>query len=164
VCPIENFKSEELIDFVCSSCPTEVVSSRARLERDGAIKNALIGEMLEEQSPTTIRSTDVSILENTTAWGGAVWRDGRIVYEWSAGKHGRSSSYRSECEAKEDALSWLEENYVDSDRSILLTDSLSIVSKLQRRRIKHTWFPKLRHIKCKTEVICIPGHGGIRYE
>jgi hypothetical protein len=65
-----------------------------------------------------------------------VWKDGRIIFEWSAGKHGRSSSYRSECEAMEDALSWLEENSVDSDRSIILIDSLSIVSKIQRRRIK----------------------------
>jgi hypothetical protein len=67
--------------------------------------------------------------------------DGRIIFEWSAGKLGKSSSYRSKCEAMEDVLSWLEENSVDSDRSSILTDPLSIVSTLQRMRIKKTWFP-----------------------
>jgi hypothetical protein len=87
------------------------------------INNALIEELLEEKSQTTIIATDGSIRDNTTAWGGAVWEDGRIVDEWSAGKHGRSYSNRSECEAMEDALSWLEENSVYSDISIILTDS-----------------------------------------
>jgi hypothetical protein len=89
VCPIENLQSDEWIDFVCSSFITEVVGSRSWRERDGAINNALIGELLEEKSPTTIIATDGYVCDNTTAWGGAVWKDGKIVYAWSAGKHGR---------------------------------------------------------------------------
>jgi hypothetical protein len=126
MCPIENLQSDEWIYLVCSSFTTEVVGSRAWRERDGVINNALIGEMLEEKSPTAIIATDGSIQDNTTAWGGAVWKDGNIVYEWSAGKHGRSSSYRSECEAIDDALSWLEGNSVDNDRSIIMTVFFSL--------------------------------------
>jgi hypothetical protein len=108
VCFIENLHSAEWIYFVCSSFTTDVVGSRVWRERDGAINNALIGELLEEKSSTTIIATDGSIRDNTTAWGGAVWNGDIIIFEWSAGKLGWSSSYRSECEAMEDALGWLE--------------------------------------------------------
>jgi hypothetical protein len=65
--------------------------------------------------------------------------------------------------AVEDSLTWMEESSVDSDRTIILTDSLSLVSKLQRRSIKKTWFPKLRYIKGHTEIVYIPGYAGNRY-
>jgi hypothetical protein len=58
VCPIENLQSDEWIDFVCSSFTTEVVGSRDWCEKDGAINNALIGELLKEKSTTTIIATD----------------------------------------------------------------------------------------------------------
>jgi hypothetical protein len=52
----------------------------------------LIEELMEEKSPTTIIATDGSIRDDITAWGGAVWKGGKLIYEWSAGKHRRWSN------------------------------------------------------------------------
>jgi hypothetical protein len=101
----------------------------------------LIEELMEKKSPTTVIATDESIRDDITAQCVAVWKGGKLIYDWSAEKNGRSISYRSECEAIEDALTWLEGNLVASDKTIILTDSLSLVNKLQRKRFKKTWFP-----------------------
>ena len=63
----------------------------------------------------------------------------------------------------EDALAWLAGNSEEEDLAIILTDSLSLVSKLQRGRMKKEWFQFLKRIKGQTEVIYIPGHAGIRF-
>jgi hypothetical protein len=81
VCPIENLKSDDWIDFVCDSFTTDVVGSRAWRERSGLINNTLIEELMEEKSPSTIIATDGSIRDDITAWGGAVWKGGKLIYE-----------------------------------------------------------------------------------
>ncbi len=55
---------------------------------------AEVEEMLEEVKPNVIVASDGSIRDGVTAWGGTVWRDRRIVYKWSAAKHGSSSSFQ----------------------------------------------------------------------
>ena len=84
------------------------------------LNNALIRELLEEKSPTVIIATDGSIRGDTAAWGGAIWRKGRVIFEWSSGRHGKASSYRVECEAMEDAVIWLQANTSDDDRVVIL--------------------------------------------
>jgi hypothetical protein len=71
--------------------------------------------MLENNATTIIIATYGSIRDNTTSWGGVIWRDGQTVVEWSSGRHGRSSSYRLECEAMEEAITWLSSNSTESD-------------------------------------------------
>ena len=115
------------------------------------------------EAPTTIVATDGSLRGETTAWAGAVWRGNQIVYEWSAAKQGRSSSFRSECEAFEDALIWLSGNTEDTDKTLLLTDSLSLVSKLQVGMIKDTWAHHIRQIKGVFKAVYVPGHSGISF-
>jgi hypothetical protein len=87
------------------------------------------------------QSSSPQIIDNTTAWGRVIWRDWQTVFEWSTGRHVRSSSYRSECEAMEDAITWLSGNASDRDRVVILTDSLSLVNKLQSGRVKKVWLP-----------------------
>ena len=89
-------------------------------------------------NPNEIVATDVSIREGVTVWGGTVCRDRRIVYEWSATKHGSSISFWSESEALEDALTLLSSNTRSEDNTIILTDSLSLVSKMEGG--KHSLF------------------------
>ena len=62
-----------------------------------------------------------------------------------------------------DALTWMVGNTTEDDHVVILTDSLSLVSKLQRGLIKKDWFLLLRHIPARMEVIYVPGHAGIRY-
>jgi hypothetical protein len=64
----------------------------------------------------------------------------------------------------EDAITWLSGNaYVSSDRVVILTNSLSLVSKLQSGRFKNVWLRLLEDIYAHTVIIYIPGHAGIRF-
>ena len=63
----------------------------------------------------------------------------------------------------EDAFIWMTNNTNADDRTIILTDSLSLVSKLSTGRIKKNWFAILQSIQSRIEVIYIPGHAGIRF-
>jgi hypothetical protein len=74
-----------------------------------------------------------------------------------------SSSYRSVCKAMEDASTWLSCNSTESDLAVILTDSLSLVSKLQSGQVKKVWLPVLDTISARTEIMYIPGHAGIRF-
>ena len=60
-------------------------------------------------------------------------------------------------------MTWMVGNTTEDDHVVILTDSLSLVSKLQRGLIKKDWFLLLRHIPARMEVIYVPGHAGIRY-
>ena len=166
ICPIENIKSD---DWVCSTLfetdqfNARAIGSRDWRERAGVINNSLIREFLEQEAPTIIIATDGSIRGDITAWAGSIWKNGKSVFEWSTGRHGKSSSYRSECEAMEDALVWLTGNSNKDDVVIILTDSYSLVRKLQSGRVKKEWLQLLRDIKAVTSIIYIPGHAGIFY-
>ena len=163
LCPMEHIQNDEWVSFVSDRFTTDTMGSRAWRDRAGDINNALVREMLEEKSPSIIIATDGSLQRDTTGWGGAVWRKGKRIYEWSACKHGHSSSFRAECEAMGDALVWLAENADPDDRTIILTDSLSLVSKLQRGQIKKDWFRFLRQISGDVQIVYIPGHAGITH-
>jgi hypothetical protein len=86
-----------------------------------------------------------------------------MVYQWSAGRHGKSSSFLSECEAVEDALTWLDINSLKEDKAVILTDSMSLVTKLQRNRMKGHWYHLVQRMRATVEVIYVPGHAGVRY-
>jgi hypothetical protein len=85
--------SDDWIDFVCESFTMEVVGSRAWRERSGLINTTMIEERMEEKFPSTITATDGSIRDDITACGGAVWKGGKLIYDWSSGNHGRSYRY-----------------------------------------------------------------------
>jgi ribonuclease HI len=122
-----------------------------------------VNKVLEVKALSVIIVTDGSIQDNVTAWGDAIWREGNMVYQWSAGRHGKSSSFRSECEAVEDALTWLDINSLKEDNAVILTYSMSLVTKLQRNRRKGHWYPLVQRMKATLEVIYFPGHAGVRY-
>ena len=120
-------------------------------------------EWLDEEAPSVIVATDGSIRDDITAWAGAVWREGRRVFQWSTARVGQSSSFRAESEAFEDALVWLAANTQPEDKTILLTDSLSLVRKLQSGMVKDCWAKLIQQIKGTFSTVYIPGHSGIYY-
>ena len=61
-----------------------------------------------------------------------MWRSYQLCFEWSTAREGASCSYRSRCEAFEDALVWISVNATAEDRTVILTDSLSLVMRLDR--------------------------------
>jgi hypothetical protein len=64
----------------------------------------------------------------------------------------------------EDAITWLSGNASELDRVVILTDSLSLVNKLQSGRVKKVWISVLEEsISAHTKIIYIPGHAGIRF-
>ena len=142
---------------------TARIGDRSWRERASDINQALVREWLEEREFTTVIATDGSIREKVTAWGGAVWRNNRICYEWSTAREGTSCSYRSECEAFEDALVWISANVVAEEKVVILTDSLSLVTRLEKGLVKRLWGEILAGLSCIVTVTYIPGHCGISF-
>ena len=83
--------------------------------------------------------------------------------EWSTAREGGFSSFRAECEAYEDALVWLAQATKPCDRTFLLTDSLRLISKLQRGQVKTSWIPLFRSIQGHFVSVYVRGHCGISY-
>ena len=86
-----------------------------------------------------------------------------LCFEWSAAKVGRSSSFRAESEALEDALVWIKMCTECSDRVVILTDSLSLVSKIENGLIRVKWVDTIRDIAASVTVCYIPGHSGLKW-
>ena len=58
---------------------------------------------------------------------------------------------------------WLSQVTTTEDRTYLLTDSLSLISKMQAGRIKENWASLLRSIKGHFVSVYVPGHCGISF-
>jgi hypothetical protein len=63
----------------------------------------------------------------------------------------------------EDALTWLCINSTDDDRAVILTDSLSLVTKLEHNKFKETWLSIVKNIQGTVESVYTPGHAGVSY-
>ena len=79
----------------------------------------------------------------------------------STARHGSSSSFRSESEAFEDALAWIIQNTTPHDKVAILTDSLSLVSKVESGMVKKPWLEYFKKIKAIVILAYIPSHCGI---
>lgn len=162
-CPVDSIQYAGWMPAYGITINTEVIGNREWRERADCVNQALVMEWIEEQDATIIIATDGSLRDDVTGWGGAVWRAGKRVFEWSTARAGRSSSFRAECEAYEDGLTWLAREATVEDRAIILTDSLSLVSKLAKNRVKDSWYDLFKQIKCHLVTTYIPGHCGISY-
>ena len=116
-----------------------------------------------ELSGANIIGTDGSVREDITAWGGAAWKHDKRVFEWCTGKLGRTSSFRAECETHEDALVCLGKNTTRDDSVIILTDSLSLTSRLQTGKVSDLMVGLIDNINARFKTFYIPGHAGISY-
>ena len=163
ICPVENIRFDDWRCYKKANVRVEKIGDRSWRDRSGDVNQAIIREWIENEGFTTIVATDGSIREDVTAWGGAVWRDNRVCFEWSTARRGRACSYRSECEAFGDALVWLARNTLASERIAILTDSLSMVMRLEKGLCRQSWITSLDKIEASITVTYIPGHCGIRY-
>ena len=163
ICPIENMVFPRWVDHACDNLVVRKFGDRTWRNRPPEVNNATIREWLELEGFTIVVATDGSLRENLTAWGGAVWRDGRVCFEWATGRTGHSSSYRSECEAFGDALVWLESNTEANDSVAILTDSLSLVTRLEKGMVLEEWNTSLRRTPARITVTYVPGHCGIKH-
>jgi ribonuclease HI len=58
---------------------------------------------------------------------------------------------------------WIKENANRDDRVAVLTDSLSIVSRLEKNRMLSTWWDSIKDVKAHIIFAYVPGHSGITY-
>ena len=72
-------------------------------------------------------------------------------------------SFGSKCEVFEDALVWLAGNTEDTGKTFLLTDSVSLFSKLQVGMIKATWTHNIHQIKGVIRAVYVPVHSSISF-
>ncbi len=163
VAPLESIKPRPWIKTNCKMPELKWIGGRNWRERAVEMNVAEVECMLEELNPTLIVATDGSIREGITAWGGAVWRNRMVTFEWSAARHGQSSSFRAESEALEDALVWLTRNALPADHTVILTDSYSMVSKMEGGNILEWWAPLISRIPGRMTVAYIPRHAGIPF-
>ena len=91
------------------------------------------------------------------------WCSEAKQHEWCAGKKGRTSSFRAEFEAYVDALVWMRNNTTVEDRVVILTDLLSLVTRLKRGLVREPWVETICNIKADYQTTHIPGHAGIWY-
>ena len=74
-----------------------------------------------------------------------MWQNNRRTFERCAGKQGRTSSFQAESEAYEDALIWMRNNTTEEDRVVVLTGSLSLVTRLKRCLVREPWVETMQH-------------------
>jgi len=161
VCTVEDLVTQEWIETESMPLVANRIGNRTWRERAQQENMSDVGEWLEQQKPSVIIATDGSLREDTTAWAGAVWRNGKQEFEWSTARQGKSSSFRAESEALEDALVWIARNTDNKDNVTIFTDSLSIVQKLENHCIRKDWLPILESIETSVTVCYIPGHSGL---
>ena len=87
----------------------------------------------------------------------------KCAFEWCTRKRGRTSSFRAECEAYEDALVWMGTSTTREDGAIVLTDSLSLVSRLQAGKVKDSWVHLIDKFNAPFKTVYTPGNAGITY-
>ena len=163
VCPVENINHNPWSAHDNITWELVRIGNRSWRERSEVINKTEILEWLDEKRPNIVIATDGSIHDDVTAWGGAVWKEGRECFSWCTARHGRSSSFRSEAEAFEDALVWISQNTSPHDKVAILTDSLSLVSKVESGMIRKSWLKHMNRIRAFIILAYIPGHCGIPF-
>lgn len=92
-----------------------------------------------------------------------VWKEGKVIFEWSMGRKGWTSSYRSEYKAITDTLVWLANFAEEEDNAIIMTDFLVLDCKVESSQVIKIWVQMLKLIESNIKIIYIPGHTRIRY-
>ena len=100
-------------------------------EIDKTINESFIQHVISSINANVIITTDGSIRQGVTAWGGGVWRKESLVTLLAAAAHGVTSSFRAENEAFTDALTWMRQNRTTDDIVTVLTNSLSFASRIE---------------------------------
>jgi ribonuclease HI len=158
-----NIRIVDWIHVRLDNLNTHIMGDRSWRDRSSELNQSLVCEGLEEQNIHVIIATDWSMQDDVTAWSGAVWRDHKLIFQWSTARSGRSSSYRSESEAIGDAVVWIKENVTRDYRVAALTDSLSIVSRVDKNMMLSTWWNCFNDVKAHITFVYVPGHSSITY-
>jgi hypothetical protein len=131
-------------------------------DQAGIVNQALIRDWLEEQDCNVVIATDGSIRGDVTAWIGAVWRDLGRCFEWSTARDRGGPAVAGQNVRPLWILAWIRWNALDNDRIAILTDSLSLVSTLEKGLLLESWWD-VAMTKVKLRVAYIPGHRGISF-
>ena len=108
--------------------------------------------------------TDGSVSQNKSGWGYTIKQGAKTVHEDSAAHQLRTSSMTMEMEAVTHAL-WRLSTRNDSRRThaVILTDSMSLLQKVQKGTIHSEWAHALRKISLgKITWMYCPGHAGVK--
>ncbi len=162
-CSVKNISENPWIPLNNNDGSLGRIGDRTWMQRNSRLNTSDILEWLDQEQASVVIATDGSIRDDVTAWGGAVWKEGRECFTWSTARHGHSSSFHSEAEAFENALVWCADNTTAEDKTIILTDSLSLVNKMEGGMIKKSWTEHIKKIKSAMHITYIPGHAGIPF-
>ena len=172
VCELPELKKEkewiECPQEIQHLCHTFIPDNLGRHCREWTARSAdaEVNILLEEITKTgDLRVyTDGSVSQNQSGWGYIIKRGPRTVHEDSAAYQHRTASMTMEMEAVTHALWWLSTRN-DSRRThaVILTDSMSLLQKVQKGTIHSEWAHALRKINLgKITWMYCPGHAGVK--
>jgi hypothetical protein len=87
ICPVENIRIVNWIHARLDNLSTHRMGARSWRDRSSELNQSLIREWLEEHDMNVVIATDGSITDDVTAWGGAVWRDHKLIFQWSTARN-----------------------------------------------------------------------------
>ena len=172
VCELSELKNEkewiecpQEIQHLCHVFLPDSLGRHCR-EWTAGSTDAEVNILLEEITKTgDLRVyTDGSVSQNQSGWGYTIKQGPRTIHEDSAAYQHRTASMTMEMEAVTHALWWLSTRN-DSRRThaVILTDSMSLLQKVQKGTIHSEWAHALRKISLgKITWMYCPGHAGVK--
>ena len=147
---------------------TNVVITMGRERRECApvVNDTDIKQLIEENSKPgdPIIYTDGSVRRGEqSGWGFVVFIENTRVHKSSRGTARTTSSMRMEIEAITKALCWLREDRAETTHLVVVTDSQSILRKIEKRLLRSEWIEAIEQTSLRAIAwIFCPGHSGVQ--
>ena len=170
VCDIEDICSGrewfELSPDCRSLANIHITMGRERRECAAVINDTDIRQLIEEHSKPEdpVIYTDGSVRRGErSGWGFVVYSRNKRVHSMSGTIERTTSSMKMEIEAVTRALGWLQDARPRTTHLIIVTDSQSILRRVEKRLLRSEWMNPMQHtsLRAITWIFC-PGHSGVK--
>ena len=147
---------------------TNVVITMGRERRECApvVNETDIRQLIEDNSRPgdPVIYTDGSVRRGEqSGWGFVVFIGNTRIHGGSGGTARTTSSMRMEMEAITKALDWLKEERAETTHLVVVTDSQSILRKVEKRRLRSEWIEAIEQTSLRAIAwIFCPGHAGVK--
>lgn len=170
VCDIEEICSGrewfELSPDCRSLANVHITMGRERRECAAVINDNDIRQLIEEHSKPEdpVIYTDGSVRRGErSGWGFVVYSRNKRVHSMSGAIERTTSSMKMEIEAVTRALGWLQDARPRTTHLIIVTDSQSILRRVEKGLLRSEWMNPIQHtsLRAITWIFC-PGHSGVK--
>ena len=147
-------------------CKSVLTKCRERREFAACTTEALIKQLIEDAADEGdhVIYTDGSVQRGVrSGWGFVAYIANREVHSEAGASNMTTSSMRMEVEAITRALQWIGWAKTETQRAVILTDSQSVLTKIDNGQLRAEWLEALvgTGIQSLTWIFC-PGHCGVK--